>query len=177
MENRNFPARISGTGRPVRETVCPRTPESGKRVRTSRRTSRERGGEARWHDYSPACPICQAPPANFFVVQKWQSILLTPTRRAARPICAKSQRCKAADVRKKGQAEKKTTAATATTKPPPRPSPLPLLPPFSLFPPYPLLLYTPYYPPTPLCRVCVLCGSGRLLFIIYYLYIHTCTLL
>nr|DAV78486.1 MAG TPA: hypothetical protein [Caudoviricetes sp.] len=37
-----------------------------------------------------------------------------------------------------------------------RPSPLPLLPPFPLFPPYPLLLYTPYYPPTLLCRVCVL---------------------
>lgn len=45
-----------------RERIArPRTPESGKRVRTSRRISRGASGEARCHDYMPDCPACQAP--------------------------------------------------------------------------------------------------------------------
>nr|DAG44858.1 MAG TPA: hypothetical protein [Caudoviricetes sp.] len=32
-------------------------------------------------------PRLSSPPANFFVGQKWQSILLTPTKRAVRTIC------------------------------------------------------------------------------------------
>jgi hypothetical protein len=36
----------------------------------------------------PDCPACQAPLLIFFVGQKWQDVLLTPTKRAARTICA-----------------------------------------------------------------------------------------
>lgn len=129
--------------------------------------------------------ICQIaplvkPPCCFFVGQKWQDVLLTPTKRAARTICATPRKWSAswlsisrsreddhaADARRKVLDKKKTTAATTT-----RPPPVPL--PSRFFPPFPSSPHTPYYsipllsPYPTLSSMCSCGGSSGLLFIIY----------
>lgn len=130
--------------------------------------------------------ICQIaplvkPPADFFVGQKWQDVLLTPTKRAARTICATPRKWSAswlsisrsreddhaADARRKVLDKKKTTAAATTTRPPPSLSP-PASSPLSPLPPIPPITLYPLLSPYPtLSSMCSCGGSGLLLYIIY----------
>lgn len=130
-------------------------------------------------------PRLSSPPANFLVGQKWQSILLTPTKRAVRTICVMSRKWSAswlsisrsreddhaADARRKVLDKKRPPPL-----PPPqdhRPSlsppassplfPLPPIPPITLYP-----LLSPY--PT-LSSMCSCGGSSGLLLYIIYIYI------
>lgn len=101
----------------------------------------------------PDCPACQAPLLIFLLGKNGCENHLRDAAKMVCPVAINFAKLRMPAERcwiKKDQRRchhHKTTA---------RPSPLPLLPPFPLFPPYPLLLYTPYYPPTLLCRVCVL---------------------
>lgn len=121
----------------------------------------------------PDCPACQAPLLIFLFGKNGSENHLRDTTKMVcpvtinfekprrRPCCGCAERC---------WIKKKTTAAATTTKPPLVPLPSRFFPPFLSSPPYPLLLYTPYYPPTPLCRVCVLVVVVVVFYYIFFIY-------
>lgn len=101
----------------------------------------------------PDCPACQAPLLIFLLGKNGFENHLRDAAKMVCPVAINFAKLRMPAERCWIKKDHRRCHHHKTTA---RPSPLPLLPPFPLFPPYPLLLYTPYYPPTLLCRVCVL---------------------
>lgn len=101
----------------------------------------------------PDCPACQAPLLIFLLGKNGCENHLRDAAKMVCPVAINFAKLRMPAERCWIKKDHRRCHHHKTTA---RPSPLPLLPPFPLFPPYPLLLYTPYYPPTLLCRVCVL---------------------
>lgn len=101
----------------------------------------------------PDCPACQAPLLIFLLGKNGCENHLRDAEKMVCPVAINFAKLRMPAERCWIKKDHRRCHHHKTTA---RPSPLPLLPPFPLFPPYPLLLYTPYYPPTLLCRVCVL---------------------
>lgn len=119
----------------------------------------------------PDCPACQAPLLIFLLGKNGCENHLRDAAKMVCPVAINFAKLRMPAERCWIKKDHRRCHHHKTTA---RPSPLLLLPPFPLFPPYPLLLYTPYYPPTLLCRVCVLVVVVVVFYYILFIYTYLC---
>lgn len=128
-------------------------------------------------------PLVKPPLLIFFVGQKWQDVLLTPTKRAARTICVMPRKWSAprlsisrsreddhaADARRKVLDKKRPPPLPPPQNHRPSLSPPASSPLFSLPPIPPITLYPLLSPYPTLSSMCSCGGSSGLLLYIFYI--------